>query len=99
MLKLQCLPISKYLEVLFLWGFSGASKELDKNFIFSTFQTISKLENLKQFSPTKFDYIVIDETHRAGGESYQRVLDHFTPKFLLGMTATPIFADSNLAAY
>lgn len=30
-----------------------------------------------------------DETHRAGGETYQRILSYFTPKFLLGMTATP----------
>jgi hypothetical protein len=32
---------------------------------------------------------VIDETHRAGATSYLKILDYFTPKFLLGMTATP----------
>jgi len=69
--------------------FSGSRKELDNDYIFSTVQTISKSDNLKQFEPDSFDYIVIDETHRAGAESYQRILDYFSPKFLLGMTATP----------
>lgn len=69
--------------------YSGDTKELDKDFIFSTIQTISKTEHLKQFSKEHFDYIVIDETHRAGADSYQNILNYFNPKFLLGMTATP----------
>ena len=35
------------------------------------------------------NYIVIDETHRAGADSYLRIMEYFNPKFLLGMTATP----------
>lgn len=69
--------------------YSGAQKETDNDFIFSTIQTLSKPENLETFSPDHFDYIVIDETHRAGAESYTRIIDHFKPKFLLGMSATP----------
>jgi HKD family nuclease len=69
--------------------YSGSNKDLDADFIFSTVQTISKDEHLKLFTPSSFDYIVIDETHRAGASSYQRVLDYFDPSFLLGMTATP----------
>jgi superfamily II DNA or RNA helicase/HKD family nuclease len=69
--------------------YSGNRRELDKDFVFSTIQTISKEEHLKQFESSHFDYIVIDETHRAGAESYQLILNHFNPKFLLGMTATP----------
>ena len=30
-----------------------------------------------------------DETHHSASDSYQRILDHFTPKILLGLTATP----------
>ena len=59
------------------------------DFIFTTIQTLSRDEHLKQFSPDYFDYIVIDETHRAGADSYQKIINHFEPKFLLGMTATP----------
>ena len=69
--------------------FSGKYKNLDKNYIFSTVQTLSKDENLNQFSPDQFEYIIIDETHRVGAPTYQKIIDYFTPKFLLGMTATP----------
>lgn len=69
--------------------YSGTRKELEADFIFSTIQTISKDENLKQFNPRHFEYIVIDETHRASAESYQKILNYFNPEFLLGMTATP----------
>ena len=50
---------------------------------------LSKEENLTQFAPTHFDYIIIDETHRAGASSYLKILNYFQPQFLLGMTATP----------
>ena len=75
--------------------FSGNRKELNANFLFSTVQTISKPENLELFNKYHFDYIVIDETHRAGAESYKRVLDYFNPGFLLGMTATPERTDGH----
>ncbi|TGL57002.1 DUF3427 domain-containing protein [Leptospira kemamanensis] len=69
--------------------YSGGNKNKDADFIFATIQTISKDEHLKQFSTDHFDYIVIDETHHAEAVSYQKVMDYFKPKFLLGMTATP----------
>jgi len=69
--------------------YSGESRELDKDFIFSTVQTISRDSHLLQFRKDTFDYIVIDETHRAIASSYQKILQYFNPKFLLGMTATP----------
>ena len=69
--------------------YTGNKKELEKDFIFSTVQTLSKEEYLQKFDPTHFEYIVIDESHHAGAISYQRILNHFKPKFLLGMTATP----------
>lgn len=69
--------------------YSGSHQEMNADFLFSTVQTISKTEHLRKFAPNHFDYIVIDETHRAGAASYNNILEHFTPKFLLGMTATP----------
>lgn len=68
---------------------SGSSKETDAKYLFTTIQTISKQETLNTFDPELFDYILIDEVHKAGASSYQRVIDYFKPKFLLGMTATP----------
>ena len=55
--------------------YSGDTRELDKEFIFSTIQTISKAEHLILFNKEHFDYIVIDETHRAGADSYQNILN------------------------
>lgn len=69
--------------------YSGSERDLKADFIFSTVQTISKDEHAKQFNETYFDYIVIDETHRAGAESYKKIIEYYKPKFLLGMTATP----------
>ena len=75
--------------------YSGNIKELDCDFIFSTVQTISKLNHLEQFHKDYFDYIIIDETHRSAAESYTRLLNYFQPQFLLGMTATPERTDGN----
>jgi superfamily II DNA or RNA helicase len=69
--------------------FSGNSRELTADYIFSTVQTISRKENYQLFQKEEFDYIVIDETHRSGAESYVEIMNYFEPKFLLGMTATP----------
>jgi superfamily II DNA or RNA helicase len=68
---------------------SGGSKSTGSDFIFSTVQTLSKDEMLYGFKPDHFDYVVIDEVHRAGAASYRKVIDHFRPEFLLGMSATP----------
>lgn len=69
--------------------FTGNSKEIDCDYLFATINTISKDEYLKMFKPDEFDYIVIDEVHRAGAEMYNKMLSYFRPKFLLGMSATP----------
>jgi len=75
--------------------YSGQHRELEKDFLFSTVQTISRQNHLNQFDKDHFDYIIIDESHRSGAESYQRLVSYFTPKFLLGMTATPERTDGN----
>lgn len=69
--------------------YSGKQRELDKDFVFSTVQTISKSNHLEQFNKDFFDYIIIDESHRSGADSYIRLIEYFNPRFLLGMTATP----------
>jgi superfamily II DNA or RNA helicase/HKD family nuclease len=68
---------------------SGASKQIESKYVFATIQSLSQPDLLEYITPTLFDYIIIDEAHRSGAESYNRVIDHFKPKFLLGMTATP----------
>jgi superfamily II DNA or RNA helicase/HKD family nuclease len=75
--------------------YSGNQRDLNCDFVFSTIQTISKANHLYSFSKDHFDYIIIDETHRSGADSYLRLIEHFEPKFLLGMTATPERTDGN----
>ena len=75
--------------------YSGNINDLDCDFVFSTIQTISKTNHLDNFLKDHFDYIIIDETHRSGADSYLRLIEHFEPKFLLGMTATPERTDGN----
>ena len=72
---------------------SGSAKGYDKQFIFSTMQTISKEHIYRNFAPNEFDFIVIDEAHRAGAPSYQKIFNYFKPKMYLGMTATPDRSD------
>lgn len=67
----------------------GSSRELEKRYVFATVQTLSQDRVLEDIDPEEFDYILIDEVHRAGASSFQKVIEHFKPYFLLGMTATP----------
>ncbi|MGL5914777.1 MAG: DEAD/DEAH box helicase, partial [Culicoidibacterales bacterium] len=68
--------------------YTGTQKD-EADYLFATIQTMSMPEHLAKFASNYFDYIVIDETHRAGAKSYQAIMNHFQPRFLLGMTATP----------
>lgn len=60
-----------------------------KKYVFATIQTLSRDYHLNLFSEDYFDYILIDEVHKAGADSYKKVMAHFQPEFFLGMTATP----------
>ena len=68
---------------------SGNSKDFNKPYLFSTIQTMSKEEVYTRYPRDYFDYIIIDEGHKAGALSYINVVNYFRPKFLLGMTASP----------
>lgn len=74
--------------------FSGNTKELEKDYLFSTIQTIHKAENRNLFKQSEFDYIIIDEVHKAGANSYQELMQYFKSNFLLGMSATPERTDN-----
>lgn len=68
---------------------SGNYKDTDVDYLFSTVQTMSRSYILEKFEKDRFECIIIDETHKAGAESYHRIIKYFTPEFLLGMTASP----------
>lgn len=68
---------------------SGSQKDTETTFLFSTVQTLSKDSALFSFDPKTFDFIIIDEVHRAGAKTFQKIMDYFKPRFWLGMTASP----------
>ena len=88
-LKQACKTFAKIIPDIQYGILSANHKDFHKPYLFSTINMLSKEENLTQFAPTHFDYIIIDETHRAGASSYLKILNYFQPQFLLGMTATP----------
>lgn len=59
-----------------------------KNAVFATIQTLSN--QIESFSnPEYYDYIISDEVHHASASTYQKVINYYHPKILLGLTATP----------
>ncbi len=56
--------------------------------VFASVQSLN-VQRLEELDPDHFDIIVIDEFHHATATTYRRVIDHFKPKELLGLTATP----------
>lgn len=71
--------------------FNGKQKDTDKAVIFASVATLGRKEYLTEafFAPDRFDYLVIDEFHHAVNEQYQRIVNYFKPRFMLGLTATP----------
>ncbi|WP_436793845.1 DEAD/DEAH box helicase family protein [Actinospongicola halichondriae] len=70
-----------------LGKFTGSEKRPDADVVFASVQTLTN--RLHEFDPEEFDYVVVDEFHHAAAHTYRRVIDHFDPSFLLGLTATP----------
>ncbi len=59
--------------------------------LFVSVQTFnSKYDEIFRNLPQDYyDYIVIDEAHHLVADSYRKILEHFSPKLLIGLTATP----------
>tara|TARA_B100000787_G_scaffold168958_1_gene158882 strand:- start:127 stop:2982 length:2856 start_codon:yes stop_codon:yes gene_type:complete len=74
--------------------YQGEKKEIDKDYLFASIQTIGRKLELEKFNKDSFDYIIIDEFHHAGAKSYKNLIEYFKPKFLLGLTATPNRSDN-----
>jgi superfamily II DNA or RNA helicase len=59
--------------------------------LFVSVQTFnSKFDEVFSMLPSDYyDYIVVDEAHHLVADSYRKILSHFSPKLLIGLTATP----------
>lgn len=79
-------------------GLVGAGyHEYDADYVFATVQTLNRDEHLLQYDKDSFDCIVLDEAHHVTADTYQKIMQHFSPKLWLGMTATPDKRDDNVA--
>ncbi|MFI6873058.1 DUF3427 domain-containing protein [Streptomyces sp. NPDC050400] len=67
--------------------YSGEIPE-DWTHVFASVQSLNS-RTLEKLSPDHFDVIVIDEFHHGTSPTYRKIIDHFTPGELLGLTATP----------
>lgn len=72
-----------------LGRYTGQEKDAEADILFGSIQTMGRVGHLRQFESDRFDYIVVDEFHHAAARTYQNLIEHFTPRFLLGLTATP----------
>lgn len=70
---------------LFVGSFTPAS--LDHLFI--SVQTLNSQALYDSLPADYYDYIIVDEFHHAAAPTYQKLLNHFNPQILLGLTATP----------
>jgi len=70
--------------------FSGSFPE-ETDFVFASFDTLyAQLDDLKK---EIFDYIIVDEAHHTPARTYSEVVKNFSPKLLVGLTATPYRSD------
>ena len=75
--------------------FMGQTRDTEVDVLCASVQTLARATHLERFSPQHFDYVVIDEFHHAAASTYRRLLGHFAPTFLLGLTATPDRTDQS----
>jgi superfamily II DNA or RNA helicase/SOS-response transcriptional repressor LexA len=73
----------------------GQSHDAEVDVLCASVQTLARAAHLERFAPQHFDYVVIDEFHHAAAATYRRLLGHFAPAFLLGLTATPDRTDQS----
>lgn len=69
-----------------------SEKPVLNRYVFASVQSLHAA-NLEKYNPDHFDVIVIDEFHHAEAATYRRIIEHFSPIELLGLTATPERAD------
>ena len=75
---------------------TGKDQDYYADFVFATVQTLSKEDTLKRYTRDHWDLIIIDEAHHSSADSYKKIMDYFSPKLWLGMTATPDKREDNL---
>jgi len=79
--------------------YMGDRRDSQVDILCASIQTLGKLPHLEKFPTAYFDYIVVDEFHHAAALTYRKLLNHFEPQFLLGLTSTPDRTDQSSNCY
>ncbi len=67
---------------------------VESQHVFASVQSLHA-DALERMDPHHFDVIIVDEFHHAAANTYKRLLKHFRPRELLGLTATPERSDGS----
>ena len=67
----------------------GGEEPANYEYVFASKDTLNNRLDSLPLPSDYYDYIVIDEVHHVAASSYRKILNHFTPKVLIGLTATP----------
>lgn len=67
----------------------GGEKPAHFNQLFASVQTLNNQLEFLDITPDFYDMVIVDEVHHIAADSYRPILNRFTPKVLLGLTATP----------
>src|SRR5690606_3144403 len=66
----------------------GGERPAHFEHVFASIQSLTA-SGLSSLPSDHFDVVIIDEFHHAAARTYEALLDHLTPRELLGLTATP----------
>ncbi|WP_409966900.1 DUF3427 domain-containing protein [Bengtsoniella intestinalis] len=69
--------------------FVGSHRPDSIDHVFMSIQTLNSQDFTEKTATDFYDYIVVDEFHHAAARTYQKLLQYYQPKVLLGLTATP----------
>jgi superfamily II DNA or RNA helicase len=71
--------------------FAGSRPE-NTDLVFASFDTL--YGQLAELATSSFDYVIVDEAHHTPARTYASVVEHFQPRLLIGLTATPWRTDN-----
>jgi hypothetical protein len=67
----------------------GGEEPANYEYVFASKDTLNNRLDSLSLPEDYYDYIVVDEVHHVAASSYRKIIYHFRPKVLLGLTATP----------
>lgn len=69
--------------------FVGSNRPEQYNHLFVSIDMLNSRKLYEVLDKDFYEFIVMDECHHMAANSYQKMLNYFEPKILLGLTATP----------